>query len=277
MGAMKYILVTTIVATLCFAAGYALVRIVKRTRAPHMSKAKTALASILGGIALMCACGFAYLQVYYHATPEAVAALAGSSTVAVTHEEGAYAFDGPGTDTALAFYPGAKVEAAAYAPLMLKLAEQGMDCFLLEMPFNVAFLGLDKAGDIMARHDYGRWVVAGHSLGGVAASSFAASHADDVDGVALLAAYPTTQINGNVRMCLVYGTEDGCLDRAAYDDARPLWPDGARETVIQGGNHAQFGNYGEQSGDGGAFISAAEQQAQTVRAILSVGQGDASS
>ena len=36
---------------------------------------------------------------------------------------------------------------------------------------------------------------------------------------------------------------------------------------IEGGNHAQFGNYGPQEGDLPATISAEEQQAQTVEAI----------
>ena len=36
---------------------------------------------------------------------------------------------------------------------------------------------------------------------------------------------------------------------------------------IEGGNHAQFGNYGPQKGDPPAAISAQEQQAQTVAAI----------
>ena len=36
---------------------------------------------------------------------------------------------------------------------------------------------------------------------------------------------------------------------------------------IQGGNHAQFGNYGPQKGDAPATISAEEQQARTVEAV----------
>ena len=36
---------------------------------------------------------------------------------------------------------------------------------------------------------------------------------------------------------------------------------------IEGGNHAQFGNYGPQKGDLPATISAEEQQAQAVEAI----------
>ena len=36
---------------------------------------------------------------------------------------------------------------------------------------------------------------------------------------------------------------------------------------IEGGNHAQFGNYGPQEGDLPAAISVEEQQAQAVEAI----------
>lgn len=42
------------------------------------------------------------------------------------------------------------------------------------------------------------------------------------------------------------------------------------EICIEGGNHAQFGNYGEQKGDHAAGISREEQQAQTVEAILNM-------
>ena len=39
-------------------------------------------------------------------------------------------------------------------------------------------------------------------------------------------------------------------------------------TLIEGGNHAQFGYYGIQLGDDSATISREEQQAETVAAIL---------
>ena len=38
--------------------------------------------------------------------------------------------------------------------------------------------------------------------------------------------------------------------------------------IITGGNHAQFGNYGCQSGDGQSTISSQQQQNQTVQFIL---------
>ena len=38
--------------------------------------------------------------------------------------------------------------------------------------------------------------------------------------------------------------------------------------MIDGGNHAQFGDYGEQDGDGKATITPEEQQRQTAEEIV---------
>ena len=46
--------------------------------------------------------------------------------------------------------------------------------------------------------------------------------------------------------------------------------DGVSERDIEGGNHAYFGNYGEQAGDGQATISRDDQQEQTAEAIASM-------
>ena len=81
-----------------------------------------------------------------------------------------------------------------YLPLLYKLAEQGMDCFLLKMPFNLAFLGQNKAEKIMDSYDYEYWYLSGHSLGGAMAASYASGHLDRLEGLVLLAAYPTKSL-----------------------------------------------------------------------------------
>ena len=58
------------------------------------------------------------------------------------------------------------------------------------------------------------------------------------------------------------------LEFKAYEDSKKYNPSNSKEVVIKGGNHAQFGNYGEQAGDGTATISREEQQDQTAKAIL---------
>ncbi len=78
--------------------------------------------------------------------------LTSSKEVTVTQNDGICYFDGPGEDTAFIFYPGAKVEYTAYAPIMYGLAEEGIDCFIVKMPGNLAMLGKNKASNIIENY-----------------------------------------------------------------------------------------------------------------------------
>ena len=204
--------------------------------------------------------GFAlYAAVYYHADAAALAALGSDEAVAVTRTDYGWLFDGPGDEAALIFYPGAKVEETAYAPLLRALAERGVDACLLKMPLRMAFFDMDRAEAVRAEHDYARWYVGGHSLGGAVAAICASKHPGDFDGVVLCAAYPTKPLDEAMTELSLYGSEDGVLDRARLEAGRQYAPAASEEYVIAGGNHAQFGSYGPQRGDGEAAISAEEQ------------------
>ncbi len=208
-----------------------------------------------------------YLNDCYHADPSALAAMESTDEVTVSRIAEGWFFDGSGTDTAIVFYPGGKVEAEAYAPLMSELASSGADCFLVEMPVNIAFLGINKADGIMAGYDYDNVYMAGHSLGGAAAANYCSKNPDKVDGLILLAAYSVNKID-DVKVLSVYGSEDGVLNMKSYQDDKSNLPDTAREVVIEGGCHAQFGCYGVQQGDGTPTISAEEQRRLTEEAVL---------
>ena len=163
------------------------------------------------------------------------------------------------TDTAIIFYPGAKVEAAAYLPLLNQLRQTGLTCILVEMPFHLAIFDVNAAEDVMSQFpDIQHWYIAGHSMGGAMASQFASEHPDEVDGLILLGAY----LYGDyppADTLTVYGSLNQSVeDKIDYTE---------NVVEIEGGNHAQFGNYGPQKGDLPATISAEEQQAQTVEAI----------
>ena len=134
-----------------------------------------------------------YFSVYYRAGEEAQHALPDRDVIPIGFGTSARFFDGPGEDTALIFYPGAKVEAAAYAPLLYKIAAGGTDCYLVEMPLHFAFFGVNAADPIIETKRYAHWVLAGHSLGGVAASNYAHTHTDTVAGLVLLASYPADE------------------------------------------------------------------------------------
>lgn len=219
------------------------------------------LAAVLGGVY--------YVNDYYHSDDHAKDYLAGTEQVTVTEIAEGLFLDGGGTGSAMIFYPGAKVEYTAYLPLLCKLAEQGTDCFLIRMPCNLAILGQNKAGRIQEEYDYEEWYLAGHSLGGAMAAVYAAGHSGEFDGLILLASYPTKSLKGSgISVLSVYGSEDGILNMEKVEAGRELMPEAYSEICIEGGNHAQFGNYGMQSGDGEAQISGEEQQMQTVQAIL---------
>ncbi|MDE7331102.1 MAG: alpha/beta hydrolase [Lachnospiraceae bacterium] len=211
---------------------------------------------------LTAAAGFSfylYTKDYYHAESHAVPA---------AEETGAYLVYGSRENTVgLIFYPGAKVEEAAYSPLLSELSDNGLCCVAVKMPCHLAVLRPDAAKQVMEDFpDVERWFIGGHSLGGAMAADFAASKGQNLCGLILLAAYPTKDLGG-LPVLSVYGSEDGVLNREKYSAAIPL-ANSLTEHVIEGGNHAGFGDYGPQKGDGAARISSEQQWQMTAQFIL---------
>jgi dienelactone hydrolase len=243
-----------------------------RTKTKHSGK-RIALIIILAAL-ILCAGGcFLYLNDYYRADAEVNEYFEKSGGVAISCISDGLYLDGPGTENALIFYPGAKVEYTAYIPLAYKLAERGIDVFIIKMPCNVAVLGMNKADDILSEYDYEHMYIGGHSLGGAVAAIYAANHADsaDLDGLILLGAYPTKSLaSSGMSVLTIYGSEDKVLEMEKVESGRSLLPENATETIITGGNHAQFGCYGEQKGDSTALISAEEQWERTTEEIINM-------
>ncbi|NQX48257.1 alpha/beta hydrolase [Paenibacillus tritici] len=173
--------------------------------------------------------------------------------------------------TSVIFYPGALVKAEAYAPLARKVAAAGHPFYIARMPLNLAVIKGDAAEEIIRVHPKQSFVLGGHSLGGVMASRFAADHAGQLEGVFLLASYPDEKgslKDTTLSVLSVLGTEDKVVDQKSYNQGRAYLPGNTVYVSVEGGNHAQFGSYGPQKGDGVAAITEEEQQTRTVRAML---------
>ncbi|MBR0041253.1 MAG: DUF4298 domain-containing protein [Oscillospiraceae bacterium] len=225
-------------------------------------KKKRRLGVLLALLLLMTAGTIVFLFSGYRADERVIAALS-SDAVRVEQTDFGWFFDGAGETDALIFYPGARVEETAYAPLLHALAADGLDVFLVRMPLRLAVLDQNAADGIRERCDYENWYIGGHSLGGAVAANYASSH--ELDGVILLASYPTHAVDEP--MLILCGSEDGVINRTRLDAAGNY---GAVERVeLAGGNHARFGDYGAQKGDGEAKLSPAAQQEQSVEAIAS--------
>lgn len=207
--------------------------------------------------------------------PEALAAMQSDDTLTVTDTRGAISFAPAGKmpTCGLFFYPGGRVNPRAYAPALREIAQAGYVVVTKSMPLNLAILDIDAAADgAEAFPAVATWAVGGHSLGGSVATFFAHDNTNDVDGVALWAAYATENrpltTRSDLTIVSVSASLDGLATPEEIEAARPWLPADATFVEIAGGNHAQFGWYGEQRGDNPATISRAEQQSQTVAATV---------
>ena len=251
--------------------------------------------------ALVFGCLF-YVNDYYRASEEAQKALQGNELVEVKEENSYYRFSlksednksdsnktsdavqGVGIDEeaketsrlksmrGIIFYPGGKVDEIAYAPLLLELAEMGYEVYLVKMPAKLAVLGMNEADEIIEEAEHIReWIMMGHSLGGAMAASYSAKHKDVIDGLVLLAAYSTEDLRDTgIDVYSFYGSEDGVLNMEKYEEYYENLPEDTVEIVIEGGNHANYGYYGQQEGDGDATITREAQIEAVVNMFITV-------
>ena len=205
--------------------------------------------------------------------PEALAALQSDSRVQVTNDRWlAFLPAGAQPDTGLVLYPGGRVDYRSYAPQARAIAERGYLVVIVRMPLNLAVLDASAAADVFAAYpQIKHWAVGGHSLGGAMAANFAARN--PVQGLVLWASYPADSddlSSQNLAVTSIYGSQDGVADLDTITGALSRLPKGTVWVELPGGNHAQFGWYGEQGGDNPATLSAAEQQRMTVDATVAV-------
>lgn len=243
-------------------------------RHDEVASVKKGVLTVILFIVLAAGCLW-YVNDYYKSDVTVQQYFRDDSVIEMEENDYGLYMDGPGDESALIFYPGAKVEYTAYVPLLYRIAEEGVDVFLVKMPCNLAFLGQNNAEDIMREYEYEKWYLGGHSLGGAMAASYVAKHPDELEGMILLASYPTKDLQeDDFSVISLYGSEDGVLNIDKIEASRAYMPADYTEICIEGGNHAQFGNYGIQKGDGVASISAVEQQNQTVEAIYKMIKAD---
>lgn len=177
-------------------------------------------------------------------------------------------------NSGVVIYPGGRVAPEAYAPLARSLAESGSLAIIIPMPLNLAVLDAGAATAAIEAHpQIDTWVIAGHSLGGTMAARYAYENPDRADGLVILAAYPEAHINFRGRdlaVATVYGDQDGLVAVSEVERSFAQLPTDAIKILVKGGNHAQFGWYGEQAGDLPAQIGRYEQQSQVVEAVLRI-------
>ncbi|HUX21065.1 MAG TPA: alpha/beta hydrolase [Spirochaetia bacterium] len=173
----------------------------------------------------------------------------------------------------LMFIPGGLVDPHAYIHALGLVAEQGSGFAIVipKEPANLAVLNPSQVTSLTGVvPGVSRWVVGGHSLGGVMACTVVNKNRNLFVGLVLEAAYPAGTDNlsdWGKPVLSISGSLDGLATPADITAARPLLPPTTDYEVISGGIHSYFGSYGLQSGDGSPTISSDAQQSQVAALI----------
>ncbi len=164
-------------------------------------------------------------------------------------------FIGENKEYGFIIYPGGKVDEVAYITLAKLLNDEGYTSIVAGFPFNIGFLGLNEADGIIEKHsDVEKWVIVGHSLGGVSSAVYANENPDKVDSLVFLSSYSTEDLTDtDINVLSIKASNDTVLNESGYQEAMVNYNEeknNYREVIIEGGNHAGYGNYGDQEGDG---------------------------
>jgi hypothetical protein len=183
-----------------------------------------------------------------------------SHSIVMTPAEG-------GNGSGLVFVPGARVDPYAYLYKLSGIVEQGVTVVITKPLLNLPVLDTRGLDDYTAdAPDVQRWLVGGHSLGGVRACAMA--EGSDAAGLVLFGAYCATDLSATTLPVLsISGSEDGLTTPADVTANAHLLPASADLVQIEGLNHALFGDYGPQEGDNPATIDT-EQAREAITDVL---------
>lgn len=208
----------------------------------------------------------------YPARDVALSALESTERVTVTNNKWIQFSPVGEVNAGLIFYPGGLVEPTAYAPVLHKIAEEGVLVIIVPMPLNLAIFNTGAANAVIdAYPDISTWILAGHSLGGAAATIFAENNPSSIDALALWDSYPAKSADlsdNSITVISILGTTNNYPNTDNFNENKYLLPEDTIFVAIEGASHAQFGDYGPQKGDVVPSISLAEQHERVAEIML---------
>jgi hypothetical protein len=157
--------------------------------------------------------------------------------------------------TGLLYFPGARVDPFSYLHPFVEVAASGTTVVIVKPLFNMALFDPRSFEELTSSTPgIDQWVIAGHSLGGVKACM-------EVDhpharALVLFASYCARDISAlNLTVTQVLGSTDGLINLEVSGAQASNLPITHTTLMISGANHASFGTYGPQPGDGIASLN----------------------
>jgi pimeloyl-ACP methyl ester carboxylesterase len=103
------------------------------------------------------------------------------------------------------------VDPHSYIAPMAEFSRRGYRVVIAKVPSNLAILSISKGLELSQRLG-GRWVAAGHSLGGVAAAWSIADNPEAFEGLVMMASFPAEDKSlrqANLPVLSLYAEKDG--------------------------------------------------------------------
>ena len=244
-----------------------------------MRRVGAVLIGVAGALVLAVVAFLVYAHIVFAGDREASLDAWRSDAVTIATTDASFVIEpaSGGTDVGLVFIPGAKVEPSAYLYKMSGIVEAtGMTVVITKPTLNLAFFDTRPLSTFTAAAPHvDRWFVGGHSLGGVRACQLAAAGAGadedpEVVGLMLFGSYCVDDLSDSGLAALsIVAENDGLSTPEEVADRATLLPADTVSVLIDGANHAAFGDYGEQPGDGTATIDRQQARAEIAVAVES--------
>ncbi len=207
---------------------------------------------------------------YYRPSATATEAMESTDNITFTQDGGDLIYTPKDIKGGVIIYPGGKVSEKAYGYLAQKIADLGYKTIVVKVPLKLSILSNNAGLKYLQDEEISKWVVMGHSLGGISASRLVRKNPASIEALILMASYPDNAVDLKDQKFQIYslvGDKDSVINKELMESAKVRLPKDTIFTIIPGGNHASFGNYGAQDGDQLPDIGYEEQQDYVLEAI----------
>jgi hypothetical protein len=168
-------------------------------------------------------------------------------------------------------FAGAKADERSYSYIAKLLHDEGHTVVIPKVSFHLSAFGIDHGFTIMKDNpQVEKWILVGHSLGGLPVSRIAAKQPDKLLGIALLATMASTDLSElDISAIRITAENDKIMSNKMMDSYLDNLPKDSLHIEIKGANHQGFAAYNSfMSRDGKAAITWQEQNEETARLIL---------
>ncbi len=176
-------------------------------------------------------------------------------------------------DTGVGFiiFTGAKVKETGYSYIAGLLHEQGHTVVIPKQIFTMSAFGTNHAIEIMKKHtEVNKWILIGHSLGGVPVTRVAGQAPEYLTGIVYLASCASSDLSGlDFPALRITAENDKVMNNERMNQFAGNLPAGSETILLEGGIHRGFGSYNSRfSREEETTLNWKQQNEQSVQLIL---------